>query len=110
MKLFQIATNTANNTDAFVEAAKLGRPYVLRTLMGPAFRGLLLQRAKNEAISHVTASHEASLNWSYRGDKPELRRLYDIAKASQWDAAKAVDWTTNVDPHDPSREILMEHI
>jgi hypothetical protein len=110
MKLRQFAANTVNNTDTFREAARLGRPQVLKALAGPAFRGLLLQRAKNEPYTDMPAAHSAQFNWDYESDRQELRRLYDVAKASQWNADEAVDWSIEVDPYDPGKELLPERI
>jgi Long-chain fatty aldehyde decarbonylase len=46
----------------------------------------------HEAISTVIARFD----WQYAGD-PRLSRLYEKAKASQWDATDAIDWNQHVD-------------
>ncbi len=73
-------------------------------LLGPAFRGFVLRRGRRDL--DMTVRHRAHFGWSYDRDQPELARLYEVAKRSQWDAATALDWSASVDPLDPSRELM----
>ncbi|MCH9687195.1 MAG: diiron oxygenase [Deltaproteobacteria bacterium] len=90
----------------------LGRsrnPRVFLDLAGPAVRGLLLKKGKQGSVAQIPARHQAHFDWAYERNRPELRKLYDAAKRSQWDAATALDWSTQVDPYDDSRELMPEH-
>jgi len=80
----------------------------LRSLLGPAFRGLLLHRARGAERTPLAAGGDATFDWRYRRAFPEMARLYDAAKASQWDGAEALDWSQPVDPRDPERPLLPE--
>jgi len=83
---------------------------VLLHLLGPAFRGLILKRGKSGSRLSMAARHRALFNWDYDRDRPELARLYALAKRSQWDADTALDWTVDVDPDDPSRELFPDEM
>jgi hypothetical protein len=81
---------------------------VLRSLLGPAWRGLVERRARGADRSPVPVDFDASFDWRYERNFPELARLYEVAKESQWNAATAIDWSRSVDPRDPSRPLLPE--
>lgn len=90
----------------------LGRsrnPRVFLDLAGPAVRGLLLKKGKQGSTARMPAHHAAHFDWNYERSRPQMRRLYDAAKRSQWDAATALDWSTDVDPYDDARELMPEH-
>lgn len=46
----------------------------------------------------VPTAYETVLNWDYRSEAPDLRRLYEKAKEAQWDANTWIAWGTGVDP------------
>ncbi|MBY0274893.1 ferritin-like domain-containing protein [Candidatus Binatia bacterium] len=50
-------------------------------------------------VAHVTADDaDAIFSWQYeKGARPELARLYEKAKASQWNAETDLPWATPVD-------------
>ena len=83
-------------------------PRVLRSLLGPAWRGFVERRARGADRSPVPVDFDASFDWKYERSFPEMARLYEVAKESQWNGATALDWTRNVDPRDPSRPLLPE--
>ena len=41
-----------------------------------------------------------TFTWQYEGDRPELTKLYEKAKRSQWNATTDIDWSIDVDPLD----------
>jgi hypothetical protein len=84
-------------------------PKVWWSLLGPAFRGLVLKTAKKHDDTPVRAHHEAHFNWRYERDQPELARLYAAAKTSQWDADD-LEWGIEVDPHDEAHELISEDL
>lgn len=85
-----------------------GNVKVALNLLGPAIRGLVLHGGRG-ASSEMQASHKAYFDWTYQRDQPEMARLYELAKTSQWNATD-LDWTIDVDPFDPSRELFPEQL
>lgn len=49
------------------------------------------------AVERVT---DTTFTWAYEERGPELTRLYEKAKRSQWNATADVDWSIEVDPLD----------
>ncbi len=88
----------------------LGRshnPRVFLDLAGPAVRGLLLKKGKQGAASQMPAHHLAHFDWDYDRNRPELAKLYELAKRDQWQAS-ALPWDITVDPYDESRDLMPE--
>jgi len=81
---------------------------VVRSMLGPAWRGFVERRGQGAGRSTVKVSLDASFDWTYERTFPEMARLYEVAKESQWNGATALDWTRSVDPRDPSRPLLPE--
>ncbi|HMK72773.1 MAG TPA: hypothetical protein VK454_05520 [Myxococcaceae bacterium] len=88
------------------EASASGNLRVLRSLLGPAFRGLVLQGGRDTSATRMPAEHRALFDWGYLRDHPALTRLYEAAKTSQWNAATDLDWSFDVDPADPERRLV----
>jgi hypothetical protein len=83
---------------------------VLASMLGPAFRGFLQQRGKNEAITPVRLGYSACFDWRYHRGEPEMARLYEAAKASQWNASKDLDWSIEVDPESAERPLIPDQL
>ena len=49
----------------------------------------------------MPVDYGAHFDWSYERERPEMARLYEAAKASQWNASADLDWSKSVDPADP---------
>ena len=49
-------------------------------------------------LDTILTSFDTAYAWNYAGVKEGLRDLYTKAKQNQWDAASALDWSTDVDP------------
>jgi hypothetical protein len=105
-----IVRNASNQRGLIAEAARSGNPKVLMRFLGPALRGLVLQRGKSGASCDLMARHRVHFTWSYAHDDDELRRLYEVAKRSQWNATDDLDWEMAVDPLDPSRELFPDDL
>jgi len=88
------------------DALASGNLKVLRSFLGPAYRGFIQQKAKLEGVSRVEAKTPASFDWRYVRDHPALARLYEAAKQSQWNASSDVDWQIDVDPLNQERLLL----
>jgi hypothetical protein len=103
------AVNAMREIRPMLEDATAARNLaVLRSLLGPAMRGLLEKSARRSGQSLVDHPQVASFDWRYERSIPELARLYDVAKESQWNAATDLDWSTDVDPTDPNVPLLPE--
>ncbi|WP_437675629.1 ferritin-like domain-containing protein [Sorangium sp. So ce131] len=83
-----------------------GNVRVLASLLGPAFRGFVQRRGKGVSSTDISVGYEASFNWSYGRDDPDMARLYQLAKTSQWNATTDLDWSRGVDWHDPTMPLL----
>jgi hypothetical protein len=88
------------------DASKSGNLTVLRSLLGPAYRGLIQQRGKSEPATRMPVAHDVEFDWWYLRDHPELGRLYEAAKVNQWNATTDLDWSISVDPQDESRALV----
>ena len=52
-------------------------------------------------IHAVQDNSDALFTWDYaKGARPQLERLYEKAKTSQWNAQTDLDWTIEVDPYE----------
>ena len=101
-----ILENLAESGPLLKGAVGRGHIRVLRSMLGPAFRGLVQQRGRNEATTTMSLGYSALFDWRYQRDEPQLARLYEAAKVSQWNGATDLDWTTSVDPDDPEKPIV----
>jgi hypothetical protein len=104
------APSLRDRLDAVAETAGLftamRNPKVLLAMGPAALRGLVLKRGKQGTPTLVEAHHAARFDWSYPHDHPEMRALYERAKASQWNGATDLPWETSVDPMDATRPIV----
>jgi len=101
MRLNDSIQNLLNAGPLLKEASASGNLAVLRSLLGPAWRGLVEQRGKQGPVSHIVSAHPVHFDWTYARERPEMRRLYEAAKVNQWNATKDLDWATAVDPERP---------
>lgn len=88
------------------DASKSGNLSVLRSLLGPAYRGLIQQRGKSEKTTVMPVEHGVHFDWQYLRDHTQLARLYEAAKVGQWNATKDLDWSINVDPSDEAHLLI----
>ena len=87
------------------DASASGNLRVAAALLGPAFRGLVARQGRAATFT-MSLNHDARFDWEYTRQYPELGRLYEVAKAAQWNAAKDIDWSRQVDPSDPAHQVL----
>lgn len=106
MSLAKLIENVKINGPAVRDAASRGNVAVLKSMLGPAWRGLFKQAAKGHEHSALPVEHDVHFDWQYQRDRPEMAKLYEAAKVSQWNASTDVDWATNVDPDDPEHPLL----
>lgn len=110
MDVRKLAVNTYQNASLAKDAGRSGNVKVLADLLGPAVRGLLLQRGKEGPTSEMAVGNRAFFDWQYTSNKPELTKLYEAAKRAQWDAATAVDWSIDVDIYSEERDLIPDHV
>jgi hypothetical protein len=106
--LARAVQNLGRSGPVFREATASGNLRVLASLLGPAYRGMVRQDARGARSTAMPAGHQAVFDWSYLRDRPQLTRLYEAAKSSQWNGATELDWSTPVDPLDPGRPLIPE--
>ena len=100
----------ANAPDRSANSA-LGRsrnPRVFLDLVGPAVRGLVLNRGRHSRSTKIPTHNDAQFVWEYERNRADLAKLYEAAKRSQWNATTDLDWSIEVDPHRPDRELVPE--
>ncbi|MCA1826337.1 MAG: ferritin-like domain-containing protein [Myxococcales bacterium] len=83
---------------------------VLASMLGPAFRGLVQQRGRNEESTPLRLDYSAQFDWRYRRGEREMARLYEAAKASQWNATSDLDWSASVDPESAEHPLIPDAI
>ncbi len=106
--LAKAVQNLGRSGPVLREASASGNLRVLASLLGPAYRGLVMQEARGARSTAMQAEHHAVFDWSYLRDRPQLARLYEAAKSSQWNGATDLDWSTSVDPLDPEHPLVPE--
>ena len=106
MSLAKLIENMRTNGPHLRDAASRGNAAVLKSMLGPAWRGFVKQEAKGHGQTALSVSHDVHFDWQYERDRPEMAKLYEAAKVSQWNASSDVDWSVSVDPDDPDRALL----
>src|SRR5205807_101932 len=69
--------NLARSGPVLREASASGNLRVLASLLGPAYRGLVMQEARGAQSTSMQAEHRAIFDWSYLRERPQLARLYE---------------------------------
>jgi hypothetical protein len=101
--------NNYNPSAILQKVLRSGNVKVALNLLGPAIRGLVMHGGK-QPTTDMQANHKAHFDWTYQSGHPELKRLYETAKASQWNATTDLDWSIEVDPYDPRRDLFPESL
>ena len=92
------------------DAVQRGNLRVIASMLGPAFRGLVQQRGRKEEMTPLRLGYSAQFDWRYRRTEPEMARLYEAAKASQWNATTDLAWSTDVDPESAERPLIPDSL
>ena len=98
MQIPKLLENLIHSGPLFRDAIACKNPQVLASLLGPAYRGLVQQKGKSASVTDMPLGYSARFDWTYEREFPEMARLYELAKASQWNAATDLDWSQDVDP------------
>ena len=88
------------------DASASGNMAVLKSLLGPAWRGMIQQLGKSGANTTMLVNYGVHFDWQYLRDRPALARLYQAAKDSQWHPQRDLDWNTQVDPLSDEQPLL----
>ncbi|MBL8940160.1 MAG: hypothetical protein JNM69_36760, partial [Archangium sp.] len=94
MAIIDTFSNAIDTLPLMKDATASGNLQVLRSLLGPAFRGMVQKRGKQDGISNMPVDYSVRFDWNYLRDKPELTRLYEAAKTSQWNGTTDLDWAS----------------
>jgi len=92
------------------DAVRSGNLRVLASMLGPAFRGLIRHRGRNEDSTPVQLGYRAHFDWRYARSEPAMARLYEAAKTSQWNARTDLHWSIDVDPLSVEHPIIPDEI
>ena len=104
----QLYTNLVQSGTVLGEALK-GRNFkVLASMLGPAYRGLIQQRGKAASSTQIALDYSAHFDWKYERNQPDLSRLYEIAKSSQWNSTTDLSCSTDIDPFNVETLLLPE--
>ena len=106
--LTRAVQNLGRSGPVLREASASGNLRVLASLLGPAYRGLVMHEARGAPSTAMPAGHATVFDWSYLRDRPQLTRLYEAAKSSQWNASSDLDWSISVDPMDREHPLIPE--
>lgn len=98
--------NLINTLPLVKDASASGNLTVLRSLLGPAWRGMVQQVGKAGASTTMPVNYGVSFDWHYLRNRPQLARLYEAAKDSQWHPGKDLDWNQSVDPLSDEKPVL----
>jgi len=62
---------------------------------------------RDEVIHSVTDNADAIFTWDYtKGARPQLEKLYEKAKTSQWNGETDLPWETEVDPERDMQDMM----
>ena len=106
MQLVNAIGNLLRSGPLLRDATASGNLRVLRSLLGPAYRGLVEQRAKQAERTTMPTGYAVQFDWGYKRTFPEMTKLYEAAKVSQWNATQDLDWSIPVDPQNPETPML----
>ncbi len=110
MNPIRLLNNLTASAGTLRDAVRVKNVRVLKSLLGPAYRGLLMQRAKQTGKVDLPTEYAAIFDTLYTRDKPELAHLYSAAKRSQWNGETDLDWSVTVDPHDREHTLVMDEL
>lgn len=88
------------------DATASGNLTVFKSLLGPAWRGMVQQAGKAGPTREMPVGYRAHFDWEYVRDRPQLARLFDAAKSGQWHPQKDLDWKSEVDPLSDEKPLL----
>jgi hypothetical protein len=101
------AKNKLNDVfDSINIISEAGNPKVFLTMLPSVARGFLLKQGKQNEPVLMKSGHNTNFDFMYGGDFPEIFELYRRAKENQWNSDEHLDWSIDVDPMNPEKELL----
>ncbi|MBS1988949.1 MAG: ferritin-like domain-containing protein [Cyanobacteria bacterium SZAS LIN-3] len=105
--LSQLFLALERNWPTVSETVARGNINMLRSFLGPAFKGLVLQTSRGASSTLMTASHDVHYDWQYLREFPAMARLYEAAKSGQWNVNdESLDWSREFDPLDQVNHLI----
>jgi hypothetical protein len=105
--LSQLLLSLERNWPTVSETVARGNISMLKSFLGPAYRGLILQSAKGASSTLMTANHNVHYDWQYLREFPAMAKLYEAAKSGQWTADDGtIDWSQELDPLDTVNHLV----
>ena len=83
MTIKKALQNSFRNIGTVQDATRVTNFRVLASLLSPALRGFILQKAKGTTETELPSNVNTYFNWKYGSDHKELAKLYSQAKCSQ---------------------------
>lgn len=106
LSLQDLLINTQRTLPLASDMAQRGHLAQLKLFLGPAFRGLILQNSQGAVHTNIQARHNVNLDLTYTRDHPLMKKLYEAANSSQWNANLDIDWSRQFDPLDTVNHII----
>ena len=89
------------------ETVARGNIKMLKSFLGPAYRGLILREHKGASSTLMTTEQSVHYDWKYMREFPAMAKLYEAAKSGQWNATDgSIDWSISFDPLDEVNHII----
>lgn len=104
--LSQLLISLERNLPMISETVMQGKMGLLKSFLGPAYRGLILQVSKGAPHSVMQSRHPVHYDWLYLRDHPAMAKLYEAAKNNQWNTNTDIDWSIEFDPLDTINPIV----
>jgi hypothetical protein len=67
------------------------------TLTDPQAEAMIDASVLSEVLHEIHLNSDVLFTWDYRRSRPQLVKLYEKAKKSQWNASTDLDWSIEVD-------------
>jgi hypothetical protein len=105
--LSQLLLALERNLPMVSDAVAHGNTKMLKSFLGPAYRGFLLRAYEGADSSQMMAKHQVHYDWRYLREYPAMSKLYEAAKSGQWSADDgSVDWSITFDPLDTVNHLI----
>jgi hypothetical protein len=107
VSLSELLTAFERNLPIVGETVARGNIKMLKSFLGPAYRGLILREHKGASSTLMTAEQSVHYDWKYMREFPAMAKLYEAAKSGQWSATDgSIDWSISFDPLDEVNHII----
>ncbi|MFN8578321.1 MAG: ferritin-like domain-containing protein [Candidatus Sericytochromatia bacterium] len=98
----KFAQNTISNAINSIDI----NPKVLYNMLPSLLKGFVLKQGKQNKPILIKSGHDANFDFSYSTENPQMYELYRRAIENQWNGETKLDWSIDVDPHNPEKLLL----